>query len=660
MGLSRQKEQEMTTTIYLGSQKIPVPGWPGTQRRGSYWMRKQRTAGLYSIGYGRASYNPKAAHGIQDSADEQAALYLKWVEDFETIDIADGALLDPSASAGISARQEREYFAKALEIIRSNPRVQIFWVLTSSRIDRGSGGFYKLAAASAEHGVLWAVGDSIYNPANRQDYYELFGKHAADVMAPAAAVEAAAEGRARALRDGRAHGRPPYGLRRRRTGDSLRNRAPGVDVPDDRQPPGQPAPDTPEQVVKEIFARAEAGETMMAIATGLERRRVYVPVAAGKAFAGTLPEQASDAWLFGWRHSTLHYITENPAYAGLRRSNGKIHDDVQANIEPLISPAQFEAARRSIDSRRTGKGRAPRRSEATMLARVALCGVCGTPLSPSSRGLHKDGSRARTYACHHHAHVTIIQDRLDEYVARKVIAWLTIWPEARESLADHSDDLRAEKELAESEVARLQGKINRLWESFDTDGSDLDEVDVLRRIKKLKGDMEIARERAERATGVSQEITEASGPDAGVRWHGCGPLKQRLLISQIVQVTVHRSPRAGSPTLAGRVSLAWKLAPLASEPGWMPGDAEDPWVPSRRRRARRVAAWLADQDGPRSALRIAAGLGEDVRIIRETATAMAEAGQLAREKGPSERGGPHTWHYEPANSGQDSRQGEGS
>jgi DNA invertase Pin-like site-specific DNA recombinase len=99
----------------------------------------------------------------------------------------------------------------------------------------------------------------------------------------------------------------------------------------------------------------------------------------------------------------------NPLYAGLRtyrhRNDGK-HGEVVApgNWPAVVSPEDFyrlreERARRSHRNK-PAKGRPP---QGYVLARVATCGECGSPMDVvTCRYERKDGSRAKRYVCRIH------------------------------------------------------------------------------------------------------------------------------------------------------------------------------------------------------------------------------------------------------------------
>jgi Recombinase len=626
----------MTTRTYLAGRQLVIPDWPGTGHEGSWFMRGDLVTGRHSIGYGRASHNPKQGQGIQDSSDEQGRQYREFVRSWGTVNV--GLHLDPSASAGITASKARENFAAAMEQVRTDPRVEIVWVMTSSRMSRGDIPFDELIATLAGHGTLLAIGDSIYNPASDIDREtKLFPMYANDRTSTFAPRLASRRGAQRALREGRPTHRPPYGLRRDR------NQVPPWDVPDHGHPDGQPAPDSPAAVTWEIFTRLTAGDTASAIAADLEQRRVFTPYAA----AGIASAKIAGDRRFAWTTAAVRHIAANPAYMGQRRSKGRVLDDVKAHIEPLITEAQFWPAQQAL-ARRTGRASPARRSSPSMLAATALCGVCGTPLTTSSSEPRRDGTRPRVYTCRLRGHVSVGQGALDEYVSRKIIAWLAD-PEMGRQLAEASEDVTAEALAAQGEVARLQHQIDQLRELQEADPAGVSHAEVVRTISLLQREQQHAEQRA-RPPAIDPLLAAARGPDAGRRWDESGPQVQRSLVARIAEVTVHRGPVAnGRCSLASRVGWRWKLvSPATGEPIGMPAGEPQPHVSARQARGDRIVAWLAGQDGPRTVAQMSTALGEHPSVVREAAADLVKAGRVTRRIGLSEHGGPNTAFYRAA------------
>ncbi len=629
----------MKTVTYAG-QPVTLPDWPGDRLRGSDFMR-EHIDGYGSLCYGRASHNPKAAQGITDSADSQAGQYRAWCKRWKTRDR--GIFLDPNSSAGITAARARVNFAQAMDKIRADRKVRVLWVMTSSRMGRGDIPYSVMMHTLQEHGVLLAIGDQLYNPAELQDYGDLHQRFAADVNATFAPRIASKNGRADALDEGRPVQRWPYGLVRDR------DRRPAMDVPDTDHPEGQPALDPPASVVREIFRRVAAGDTLNGIARDLEARQVFTPRAAWCARART-PMPARP---FAWTHVAVRHIAGSPVYIGKRRAGGEVREDIKANIEPLLAgEAGFWAAQRALGRRRgPGGGRQPPRN--SMLANVALCGECGAPLTTSSSTRLRDGTPARVYACRARYHVAVSEKWLDEYVSKRIVAWLASEKTEDQLAGSPDEDDRAEAEEAGADADRIQAEIEKLVAGLRKPmGRYAAEADR-NRIAALEPQLEDALARAERP-GLDSEVAGFLGPDAGEKWHDASPARRGRLVSRVARVTVGRLPAGASPRWdpgvnAARVSVQWTMPdPKTGEPadGGLPAADAPASVTARQGRGERIAAWLADQPGPRTVAQIAAGLGEPVHNIQNV---LRQPGaQVTRERIPGRGPGPNTWFYRAA------------
>lgn len=109
------------------------------------------------------------------------------------------------------------------------------------------------------------------------------------------------------------------------------------------------------------------------------------------------PKQQPKPW-------TIHGVREvlmNPRYAGLAMHRGEIV--ARGNWPSYISEREHHRLRAQLKQRRPGAG--PRRREVFILARLARCGRCGSPMHCLTSELRSDGTFARRYVCSsHHWH----------------------------------------------------------------------------------------------------------------------------------------------------------------------------------------------------------------------------------------------------------------
>lgn len=92
----------------------------------------------------------------------------------------------------------------------------------------------------------------------------------------------------------------------------------------------------------------------------------------------------------------------NPFYAGLAIHRGEVVGE--GNWPSYVEPEDFhrlreERSARSRAGRRRGPGRPP---EGYLLARIAVCGQCGSPMDIVPGHVRKDGTRPRRYVCRTH------------------------------------------------------------------------------------------------------------------------------------------------------------------------------------------------------------------------------------------------------------------
>jgi DNA invertase Pin-like site-specific DNA recombinase len=610
----------MPTTIAYAGDEITLPDWPGTEHEGSHFILEEPIAGRSSIGYGRASQNHKQGQGFQDSADEQAHQYTLFCHRFRTIDR--GVYLDPSASAGISATKAREYFGQALDRIRDDPGIDVLWAMTSSRLGRGQIRFEDFMTTLMTRGILLAVGDSLYNPACEDDEIKLFSMYSSDRTGTHPGKKASKRGLARALREGRPLGRPPYGLRRDR------NQVPPWDVPDTDRPDGQP---DPADVVTEIFQRIIAGDRGSVIAADLEARQVLMPwAAAGLSYA------KARRGPFAWSGTAVEKIAANPAYAALRQTrgrvlgqadggllgqpHGRILDDVEPHIKALISKDDYWLARQAMASRRKVRDRPPRRPEPSMLAGTARA-ACGGPLST--------GGGTGRYSCNWDACASI---RLSN-------------PLTAGQLAAPGEEDAARAAKANAEVARLQAEIDQLNAMRRRPGA-ANHPALVESIMLLEHEQDEALQQAESAR-MPRWLDDLLGPDAGEKWHKISPQDKRRAVSRIITVTLLPTPEGWPRNLGLQAGLPARVRLACKIPGtttWPEPAGQQPWVPASAERGSRIAAWLAEQDGPRPMAQIAAGTGMPVWMAQRAVRPLMEDGQLARKRGTGEHW--NTWYYQ--------------
>ena len=223
--------------------------------------------------------------------------------------------------------------------------------------------------------------------------------------------------------------------------------------------------------------------------------------------------------------SRVRQTLDNPAYAGLSAYKGEIVGD--GEWPGYVSPADFnrlkaERARRSHAQQRV-VGRPP---EGYVLARVARCGECGSPMdSLTDRNYRRDGSRAKRYVCRTHRERpagcqaqpidAVLVDRCFLANLTSFLGDVAGWHDSlMGSHAAERTRLAGEVQRAEQEIAKLDKRVAKLQHNLDgaLDEDDDDLVTVLQQqLARNQGEQQLASRRL-RAAGDALEATDTA-PD---------------------------------------------------------------------------------------------------------------------------------------------------
>ncbi len=259
---------------------------------------------------------------------------------------------------------------------------------------------------------------------------------------------------------GKPHGRVPYGYRRRYDPVTRKLIAQEPD-------PGEAA------VVREMYERLRQGHSLKAIAADLNDRgvRTRPPQPCGESCKRKHEHVQPGTPGREWSPQHVRNVVLRPLYGALRvHQPGKHHgtylgpldEATAATWPPLVDSRTFYAVRELLLSPARTTTRAGRGVH--LLSMIAVCGVCGSPLSATER------RRYREYQCHRSACVHISADDLDEYTTKVMLAYLAS-PETIAGLRSEPEDstelarVRADLSAARAEVAALrkavkQGKLS--------------------------------------------------------------------------------------------------------------------------------------------------------------------------------------------------------
>ncbi|MGH8239741.1 MAG: recombinase family protein, partial [Steroidobacteraceae bacterium] len=293
-------------------------------------------------------------------------------------------------------------------------------------------------------------------------------------------------------RDGKAHGKIPFGYR------AVRDPATGKvekRVPDEAQAP----------IIREIARRVLDGDPIYAIAKDLNKRGI--PTAR--------PSK-------GWSASAISAMIKRPTYAGLRSHLGVITGP--GEWEGLISPEDHQAilALLTDPKRVSHSGDEPKH----LLSGIARCGVCKGRMRRTSSGYPN-------YCCYENFCVKRRQDVVDMLVEEAVLTKL----EEAKGIEDFADpEQHGLIEEARVLRARLDDAIAEYTAGNLSAGS---LAAVEKQLLPMITDLE---KRGQRE--VAPEIRALIGPDARVQWNSpeMTMTAKRNVVRSLVTVTIQKAP----------------------------------------------------------------------------------------------------------------------
>lgn len=484
---------------------------------------------------------------------------------------------DPDISASRFARKkERPEFNQMLADIRAG-KLDLIWFWELSRQQRRLAVFADLRDLCRDHGVLWAVGDTIYDPRRYEDMMLL------GVLSIVAEGESeiksknVTRGHASNAAAGLPHSPVSYGYRRFFTaGPPGRRLAQALDriEPDDLLPgvvvvAGQ-APvrtqlvkDSPAWIVQEMFARFAAGWGLARIAADLNRRGIPTSRKPGHGTASANPQ---------WNGSTVRGMLRNPRYIGQRVYQGEVLDGVTAAWPPLIDGETFWSVQRQLADPDRKRRRISADADISnkpkhLMSGVARCGKCGRPMYQRvfARDKRRGTAAAPVYACQQSGcqAIAVKAEALDEYVEDKIILWGSD-PAVYAALAKAEDSTAAS--AARADVARLEAELEETRQLFDE--GEMSPVMAARKEKKLLAGLEDAEQRAREAV-MPKALADNIGPQFAHRWVNVLDIHaKKQILRAVAGITVNRigSGRYHRP-VGERVTWRWLIGPDAGKDG---------------------------------------------------------------------------------------------
>jgi site-specific DNA recombinase len=528
---------------------------------------------------------------------------------------------DPGLSASQFATKERPGFRKLLAAVEAG-EIDVVWVWAIDRSQRDLRVFTELRDLFQRQQVALSVNGRLHDPNIYDDWMMLgftsmFGERYSVELS-----KNVRRGQKSAAADGAPHGPIPYGYKRTRA----QNRPEGL--PADRvwmdstklfvwQEPDlwdgdeQAVDRSPAWVVREIYRRAAAGDSLGAIARDLNDRGIPLP-------RGGNPGPRNR-----WTNTQIKRIALNPAYLGLRvyqhdwagEGWAKAHKSVMpvpGKWPPLVGEEQFWQVHRLLTdpARKTDRPYAAK----SLLSCLVTCAKCGGEVAAAWTG-RNNGTRYNVYACGYRRCASISRERLDDYVEEVMVKFLSD-PDVYAELTRVDNSADADQARADADQARAE-----LAQVF----ADLEAGLVSARAATIEERRltEVITEAEQRARKASAEPVLAghAGPGAEAAWGRASLEVKRQIIRRVADIRL-------KPAGVSAGNARWYGMPMSARVEWHPllgpggGEAiPAPAPPGPRILASEARALTAlAQDGPLLLTeldrRLAMGRGSVERVVK--------------------------------------------
>ena len=431
--------------------------------------------------------------------------------------------IDDDLSASAKARKTRDDFEALVALVESGG-CDVIWAWETSRLLRTLETYLQLRALCQKHGVLWCIGDTLYDLSKRSD------RRATALDAVAAEDEAfgiqlrvARTVRLNAKR-GRPHGRILFGYRRTYdpdTGDLIGQ------VPHPEQAP----------VVREVFAQLAAGKSAYSIAKALDKR-------------GLRPSPEAR-----WDGARMIEIARNPAYIGKLVHQGEIIGD--AVWDGLVDAATWHAVQKLLAD--PGRATMPDTIVRHLLSGIARCGVCDCHCPMR---VYKPRGRL-TYTCDKCFCTAIAERSLDAYVEEALIGWLSS-ETAVEILRSAPDDAAFTAALAEVAALEAQLADARQAAAHPDPARRLSVASLIALEAGLNPQITEGKRRIERLAPrlLVPEVDGLLGQaDVDARWADLVMEQRRVVLRAVADVRLYKGVRGSRKIQPGRVKIVFGPQP---------------------------------------------------------------------------------------------------
>ncbi|AGB21692.1 site-specific recombinase, DNA invertase Pin [Mycobacterium sp. JS623] len=446
-------------------------------------------------------------------------------------DVAE-VLVDNDRGASRFSTKDRPEWRKLSNILEEGD-VLVMW--EASRAQRDVARYVELRDLLAERGALWSYSGKLYDVSRGDDRFNtgldaLLAEREAEQIR-----ERVLRGKRAAALKGLPGGRPAWGYKceRDHTG-----RTTGWVIDEEAEP-----------LVREVFERVLAGESLWAITRDFTAR-------------GIQPPQLQKNARKDWKPQSLRVTISSPTYAGWRQHRGQLLLDNEGNRvrgrwRPYITDAQHERllAIFSAPARKTTthRGREPRH----LLTGIAKCGICGAVMrysdAPSSR------ARAARYLCEKRTCVGRRADAVDLLVEETILERMER-PDAIKLFAQAGNDaLTQALELADTLRKRLAGFVDQAADGKISPAS-LATIEA-----KLRPQIDAAEANA-RATVTSPLVARLAGPDARQTWaRDFTIIDRRTVVASLLDIKIKKVHHGNTQRFDPRdIDVIWKTAQVSA------------------------------------------------------------------------------------------------
>jgi site-specific DNA recombinase len=494
----------------------------------------------------------------EKSVDDQEAIGREWVRQ-------QGAILagiyKERRSASRFATKERGEFKRLLADIEAGA-LDVVWFWEFSRSQRDLAVFVPLRKLCRDLGVILAVGSRPYDPNDYKDMLPLGILSIVGEIESEQTSERVQRGKQSSAHAGRPAGKVPYGYKR------IWNKDTGAwerDVPNVFDGDGRLVEDSPAYVVREIFERIAAGDSITGIRKDLNDRRVRT-------------QQG-----YAWDNSKVRYIAMSPTYIGQRIYQAEQHCEIRAGDRskavlkgvragwpPLVDEATFWTVQRILTDPARRTTRLGARTGKYLLSSLALCAECdGKLIWKQAPADHRRSQFKDIYYCKDHACVGVPAVELDAYVERVIVKWLAD-PNTAADLAADGDSAAAAQ--ARADAARARVELGQLYADVKA-GTVSATIATMEETRLLEAVAEA--EQREKAATLPAVLAGNIGPQAKGGWDALDLAGKRLIIRTVAEIRVCRVGRGRKVHPAARVKGRWLLGDGADWPAFDPDSSGD-------------------------------------------------------------------------------------